>query len=161
MTTEARGGRLKTLLRRALSWTAVSLLLHLAWESAQLPLYTIWRDSSAAYIAYAVVHCTAGDGLIAAATFLASAVLLQNPDWVYSAPLRGVAIVLPLGIAYTAYSEWRNVYEFGSWAYMRTMPLVFGIGSTPLLQWLVVPLGVVLLLRRFQRHPGTKDAISN
>ena len=40
-------------------------LLHLAWEVAQLPLYTLWWDGAAHEIAFAVVHCTVGDVLIA------------------------------------------------------------------------------------------------
>src|SRR5438874_10314577 len=36
--------------RRYLPWLAA---LNLAWELAQLPLYTIWREQSAGYVAFA------------------------------------------------------------------------------------------------------------
>ena len=39
---------------------------HLAWEVAQLPLYTLWHTASPRLIAWAVLHCTAGDLAIAA-----------------------------------------------------------------------------------------------
>ncbi|MBI4757135.1 MAG: hypothetical protein HY778_17315, partial [Betaproteobacteria bacterium] len=45
-------------------------LLSLAWEIAHLPLYTIWREGSPGWIAFAVAHCTAGDVLIGAATLM-------------------------------------------------------------------------------------------
>lgn len=47
-----------------LPWLAA---LSLAWEVAQLPLYTILTDASAGYIAFAVAHCTAGDLMIGSA----------------------------------------------------------------------------------------------
>ena len=50
-----------------------------AWEIAQLPLYTIWRDKGLAANAFAVLHCTAGDLLIAAVSLLgALLVVLMN-----------------------------------------------------------------------------------
>ena len=52
-----------------------------------------------------------------------------------------------LGIAYTAGSEWYNVYEIGAWAYSPHMPLIVGIGLAPLLQWLVVPVATLLMVR--------------
>ncbi|HKB46619.1 MAG TPA: hypothetical protein VKC57_02915 [Ktedonobacterales bacterium] len=55
---------LSLIARRYLPWLAG---LNLAWELAQLPLYTIWREANAGYIAFAVAHCTVGDILIGAA----------------------------------------------------------------------------------------------
>jgi hypothetical protein len=50
-------------------------------------------------------------------------------------------------MAYTAWSEWRNVYVAGNWGYTAGMPLLFGIGLSPLLQWLVLPPVTVLAHR--------------
>ncbi len=54
----------------------------LAWEAAHLPLYTIWRTGTPGEKAFAVVHCTGGDLLIAL-TCLALALLLLagEPAW--------------------------------------------------------------------------------
>ena len=40
---------------------------NLAWESLQLPLYTIWTAGTFGEQVFAVVHCTGGDMLIALA----------------------------------------------------------------------------------------------
>ncbi len=40
--------------------------LHLVWEVAQLPLYTIWSTGTLKQQAFAVLHCTIGDVMIAA-----------------------------------------------------------------------------------------------
>lgn len=133
--------------RALLVWAVVSLVLHLAWEVAQLPLYTIPSAQSGAQIAYAVVHCTAGDVLIAVASFVIAAAACRNIRWPESRPWRGGLSAILTGVSYTAYSEWQNVYQSGNWAYSEDMPLVAGIGLSPLLQWMFVPLMTILAVR--------------
>lgn len=122
-----------------LAWAFWSLLLHLGWEVAHVPLYTLWRDADIGYIAWSIVHCTVGDVLIASATFALTAVALRRLDWPSSTPLRGLPVLLASGVSYTAFSEWRNVFRLRSWAYSDAMPTLWGIGLSPLAQWLVVP----------------------
>ena len=55
-------------------------------------------------------------------------------------------------MAYTAWSEWYNVYRAGSWGYTASMPLIFGIGLSPLLQWLILPPVLVLAYRTLVRR---------
>jgi hypothetical protein len=67
---------------RALRIYAVSsVLLNLAWETLQLPLYTIWNSGSPSERAFAVVHCTLGDGIIAMIALVCSLMLLGCADW--------------------------------------------------------------------------------
>ena len=51
-------------------YLAAAAFGNLAWEFAQTPLYTLWRTGLAGEIAFAVLHCTAGDVVIAGATLL-------------------------------------------------------------------------------------------
>ena len=146
----------RPLLGRALLWAGLSLALNLVWEVAQLPLYTIARDPSVARIAYAVLHCTLGDAIIAAAGFILAGLVFQDADWPSSRPWSGGAVATFFGLVYTAYSEWQNVYQAGAWAYSASMPLVFGIGLAPLLQWLVVPVATLLFVRAWVRTHSHK-----
>jgi hypothetical protein len=41
-----------------------------------------------------------------------------------------------------------NVYRVGSWGYTASMPMIFGIGLAPLLQWLILPPVMVSAYRR-------------
>jgi hypothetical protein len=134
---------------RFLPWFAA---LMLAWEIAQLPLYTIWTEASGMSIGLAVAHCTLGDLLIGgAALFLALLVTGERniARWRW---LRLIFLVVPLGVAYTAFSEWLNTAVLGSWAYAASMPTVAiagaEIGLSPLLQWLLVPPIALALARR-------------
>jgi hypothetical protein len=130
--------RLQTLWRYALA----SMLGHGAWETLQLPLYTIWSDGTPAEIAFAVVHCTGGDLLIAGTTLL-TALLAFGRGWPSDAIAYrkvGIAAVM-LGVAYTIFSEWLNVGVRQTWAYSAWMPQVpwLGTGLSPLAQWIVIP----------------------
>src|SRR3546814_11930886 len=40
-------------------------LANLVWEFAHMPLYTLWETGSPSEIAFAALHCTGGDILIA------------------------------------------------------------------------------------------------
>jgi len=129
-------------------WVLVSSAANLAWEFAQLPLYTLYEDPDTGRIVRYVLHCTAGDVLIALAAYALTALALGNWSWPLRNPLRGIVLATTLGLAYTAASEWYNVYLAPAWAYSERMPLVFGIGLAPLLQWLLIPPLVFLIVRR-------------
>jgi hypothetical protein len=135
--------------RRYLPWLAV---LNLAWELAQLPLYTIWREQSAGYVAFAVAHCTVGDILIgAAALTLALIAARAGPPMRW--PWLQVALIATVaGAAYTLVSEWMNTSLRQGWQYSELMPTLdlggFVIGVSPLAQWLVVPPLALYLARR-------------
>jgi len=117
--------------------------LNLAWEIAQLPLYTLWSEASAGTIAFSVAHCTAGDIAIGAAALIMVLVLGREravAQWCW----RRIAVWTALaGAAYTVFSEWNNTAILGSWAYSGLMPTLevagIDIGLSPLLQWLVLP----------------------
>lgn len=134
-----------------LVWAGLSLPLHFGWEVAQLRLYTLWRDADPLHIAWAILHCTAGDVLIASATFALVSAALRGTDWPDRLPRRGLALLLIGGVAYTVFSEWFNVYRLGSWAYADAMPTLWGIGLAPILQWLLVPMLALRLYVRFYR----------
>ena len=140
--TACGGSTLLSLLRRYLSFTAIG---HLAWEGAQMPLYTLWWTGSGGEIGFAILHCTGGDLLIAALSLLA-ALALMGPAWWPARQFRRVAVTAVIfGLGYTIWSEYLNVFIRHSWSYTDAMPVVpwLGVGLTPLLQWLVVPAGAL------------------
>jgi hypothetical protein len=135
------------LLARLVLWSALAFLLNLAWELAQVRLYALWDTTSGLGIASALLHCSLGDMLIALAMYAIAAVALRRWDWPASRPWTGGAIVVVGATAFTAWSEWYNVYRAGNWGYAAGMPLIFGIGVSPLLQWIIVPVAIVGVFR--------------
>ena len=132
---------------KVLKWAALALVLNLVWEIVQLPLFTIPTARSMAQIVYVIAHCTVGDAVIAAVSFAIASLLLRDADWPLVEPWRGGIIVMWLGVMYTSYSEWRNVYEAGNWGYSSNMPLIYGVGLAPLVQWIFIPVAAILILR--------------
>jgi len=144
---------------RAGLWAALAFVLNLAWEIAQIRLYTIWADEDRLSVAWALLHCSLGDVLIALTMFALTGLVLRCTVWPEGRPWAGSTIAVSGALAYTAWSEWHNVYRAGSWAYTANMPLIFGIGLFPLLQWLILPPILVLAYRKlgpevFRRPDG-------
>jgi hypothetical protein len=135
-----------------------SLIGHLVWEVAQLPLYTIWQTGTRAEIAFAILHCTVGDVMIAGLSLLVAVALWGSADWPHEGARPIWFILVVLGIGYTIYSEWLNVSVRRSWAYSDWMPTLpfLGTGLGPLLQWLVVPTFVSYVVAR--TPPWTRPA---
>ena len=143
----------KTFIRNLATWAGCAFVLNLGWEVAQLPLYTIFAVGTPKEIVFAIAHCTLGDVLIAVSSFVVGLIATRRGDWPMSRPLLGGAAAMLFGLAYTAFSEWQNVYQAGSWSYASAMPLLFGIGLAPLLQWIVVPTVCIAGLRRLWIAP--------
>ena len=137
--------------RTILRWLVLAAALNLAWEIAQLPLYTIFHDGQWGQIVFAVAHCSAGDVLIALVCYLVASAVTLDLTWPWHRPGRGVLVAIVAGVAYTVFSEWLNVSVRGSWAYTDAMPQLWGVGLTPLLQWLVLPLIALWLIRSGRR----------
>ena len=90
-----------------------------------------------------MVHCTAGDFIIAGIALMLAVAMIGERAWPMRA-LRPVALLaIAFGLGYTIFSEWLNIVVRQSWAYSELMPVVpaIGTGLAPLAQWLVVPLG--------------------
>ena len=114
---------------RAGLWSALAFVLNLTWEIAQVRLYTIWTEADRLSVAWALLHCSLGDVVIALSIYVLAGAALRRADWPVSRP-------------------WAGVYRASSWGYTASMPLIFGIGLSPLLQWLVLPPVLVVAYRK-------------
>ena len=139
------------------TYLSVMAIAHLLWETFQLPLYTIWLNGRQQDIAFAVVHCTVGDIVIAGLSLVAALVVFGARTWPADRFVPVVALTLLIGIAYTIFSEWLNTSVRKSWTYSELMPIVPWIrtGLSPFLQWLIVPaLGFAAVTRKRGRTPS-------
>jgi hypothetical protein len=123
-------------------YLGVTLIANLIWEIVQLPLYTLWTTGTVRQQAFAIVHCTIGDAMIAALCLILALLVFAEPTWPTTSAVRVFSATLAIGIGYTIYSEWINTSVRGNWAYSPWMPIIplLGTGLSPLLQWLVVPI---------------------
>ena len=115
---------------------------NLIWEFAHMPLYTLWETGSPGEIAFAAIHCTGGDILIAMSALLAALFLLGSSQWPTTGYRRvGLATIL-IGLGYTVLSEWLNIEVREAWSYRDLMPVipVIDAGLSPIAQWIVLPI---------------------
>ena len=131
----------RTLLPFLRNYLSASIPLHLAWETAQLPLYTLWTTGKPREITFAIIHCTVGDIMIAAFAIAAGLFLFGGKEWPRRHALRVATATVIFGISYTIFSEWLNVSVRESWAYSELMPIfpILGTGLSPVMQWLMIP----------------------
>ena len=134
--------------RSKLAWRFVVLRFapllgagNLAWETLQLPLYTLWHEGTRQAQLFAILHCTTGDVMIGTASLLTSVMLFGRHGWPSSKHGRVLGTVMFVGAAYAVFSEWINTEVTRSWQYTEAMVRVppLGTGLAPLLQWIVVP----------------------
>lgn len=140
-------------------YLVISAFSHLTWETIQLPLYTIWSTATYGELAFAVLHCTGGDMLIALATLIASLFVTGGSDWPFK-DFRRVAILAVFGgLAYTVFSEWLNIGVRGAWAYSDLMPTLprIGTGLSPLLQWALIPTAALAMVERLSMDNSRTD----
>jgi len=132
-------------------YLGVSAFAHLAWETLQLPLFTLWTGALRWEVVFAVVHCTVGDLMIAASSLIAAILVGRSWSWPRGDWKQVAVLTIIFGLSYTAYSEWFNVYVRNAWAYSASMPTVriggIELGVSPLLQWLIVPIVALASVR--------------
>lgn len=142
-----------SVLRRYMAFVAGA---NLAWEFAHLPLYTIWETGTPFELAFAALHCTGGDLLIALSSVMLALFLVGRSGWPARGHGRVAALTIAFGLAYTVFSEWLNIEIREAWAYRDLMPVfpVIDAGLSPLLQWVVIPLAAFWWARRpvLQEH---------
>jgi hypothetical protein len=137
-------------LRALRVYLAVILIANFAWEILQLPLYSLWTTGTTWQMAFAVLHCTGGDVLIALSALTIALVVVGTKRWPAEGQERVMLVTLALGVGYTMFSEWLNIVVRSSWAYSELMPVVpiVKIGLFPLLQWIFIPTIALSLARR-------------
>jgi hypothetical protein len=145
-----RGGLWRVPEVRLAGW---GLILNGVWEFLQSPFYAD-HDRGLFYIGWTRLHCTGGDLLILLAAFWGTSFLFRERFWWARPRWSDVAFFVLLGLGYTAWSEWYNTQVRHAWEYAEAMPLLFGLGLLPLLQWLLLPPVILALVKRL---PARRD----
>ncbi len=124
-----------------------AFVLDAIWELLQSPLYAD-HDRGLLYLLRTRLHCTAGDVLISLAVFLLTSLAFRSRYWFLIPRLLPRAVFVVGGLSYTTFSEWFNTRVALAWEYAPAMPRILGVGLLPLLQWIIIPLVLLAVLRR-------------
>lgn len=132
-------------------WTALALFsfgLHYVWETLHVSLYDGVAQQSHAAGVVCCLRAAAGDVMIALVSYGTVAALTRNRLWLADPRLSTVGGYVGAGLVITVAMELLSTGAWGRWTYAPAMPTVFGVGVSPLLQWLVLPPVALWLARR-------------
>lgn len=139
----------------------LALLFNFPWEVLQAPLFEGMAAAPHAIVISACLQATLGDAMIVLLAHASVAVATRRRHWMLALSRREVAGFVAVGIAITTVIEWLATrgHWAQTWAYSSAMPLVpgIGVGLSPLLQWVIVPLIMLWFAHRQSAHAGVVD----
>lgn len=126
-----------------------SFVLHFVWEMLQVPTYAGMADLQHWDGILICLQATLGDVGFALAAFWVAAGFRRSRFWLAGLDRRVFAVFLSVGIVLTVAFEFYYTQVTHRWIYSDLMPLLppFGTGASPLLQWIIVPVLVVEMMR--------------
>ena len=120
----------------------VAFVLHYLWENAHIELYTAYDGISGPMPI--VLYATLGDVAYTLFAYALFALYKRDAQWVSRVRMRDCAYLALLGFSIAVFVEWKAMF-LERWAYTPDMPLVFGLGLSPILQMtILLPLSVIL-----------------
>ena len=127
-----------------------SYLINLLWEVAHSALYD-WNkaplQNSVYYYIPRILYSTLGDAVVIALLFGFLVILNNGMAWIHMPQAREYAVFVVAGIFFAVLIELRAMAE-NRWSYSQYMPVVLGIGLTPLIQLAVTGLVTLFVVRR-------------
>ncbi len=128
-----------------------AFLVNLVWEMLQMPLFAYPTAVTWGQASLECVQAAAGDALMLLASFWLVALLWRDRRWILQPSTGALGLFLVPGLAMTVVFEALATDVWGRWTYADTMPVlpVTGTGVVPLLQWVLLPLLIVWLVRRW------------
>ena len=121
------------------------LILNLIWEFSHYGLYNDY--SSVTGIPHLII-ASFGDLFFVGLIFLFVSLKNKKMGWIKKPKRADYFFIVFLGLAISVVIEIINVNLLGRWEYKPEMPLVFGIGLSPLLQLFSTTLISLEILRR-------------
>ena len=135
----------------------LSFVLHFVWEFLQVPTYAGMATLPHWEGVKVCTSATVGDVGFALTAFWATSAAARSRAWIADPRPWQIVLFVAVGVGLTVGFEYYYTEVSERWNYSDLMPLVppFGTGLSPLMQWLVVPLLVVSLIRRIVRTGPT------
>ena len=124
---------------RVAALAVVAFALHFVWEMGHAKWFATMKElpfwTATAWCARAALW----DVAISAAAYLAASLVARNMRWIRRRSPLPLTVYVALGLIVTIAVE-RWALAVGRWRYAATMATIAGIGLSPLLQWIAIPL---------------------
>ncbi len=127
----------------------VAFFLNLLWENLHSLLYG-WNkfplQNDVYFYVYRILRSTFIDGILITLIFLINIFLKKDFNWINKPKKRDYYLLAFLGLLFAATIEIKSKV-FNSWNYNEYMPLIFGIGISPLIQLAVTGILTLKIIR--------------
>jgi hypothetical protein len=125
-----------------------AFLLNFVWEFLQMPLFTAPpADMPHWDIVKIYAFASVADGFIMLIAYWMTSAFARSRYWFVAAERGHVLIFLIIGLAITSAIE-LIATEMCVWTYSPLMPVLFGVGLSPFIQWVIPPLITLWFTRR-------------
>lgn len=132
------------------------MILHFLWEMAQGGLFVGMQDQPFAQAAVRCLKAALGDIVITAIAYALAALTVRRIHWPLMRRFTASGVFLLTGLVITIAFE-QFALATARWAYVPEMPTLFGVGISPIMQWVVIPLIELPLFRTIWRSaPGRR-----
>lgn len=127
---------------------AISFFLNLIWESLHWPF--LYKDCNwDMNFAVLMFYVSNIDALLIVWSIILWNIFWKQRDWFYDFSRKKQIYIGIITIFIAILVEIKWVYLFHEWAYSDIMPLVFGIGLSPLLQLILTSYISIYILRKY------------
>lgn len=149
--------RLRAMLDRRFATLALGLfILNFAWEMAQAGFYSSMAGLSFWSATWLCTRAAAADVALLAIFFVIAALVARDAAWPLHLTLPPAAAFFG-GCLLSAVGIERWALATARWSYGEDMPLIFGVGALPLLQWILIPAVAVLSFRMAESSLMRRD----
>ena len=111
-----------------------AFVLNFVWEITHGAFLFENHNFDAAFYVPHLAHMAFKDSIIIIAIYLIMVIFSKNLLWIKCMNRKHIISSLFIGLIIAAFIEYRAVYIAELWSYSSHMPLIFGIGLSPLLQ---------------------------
>lgn len=124
----------------------ISVIINFVWEMAQMPFYNNYHfnleNSLFCFIA------SLGDAIMILIIFLTGKIVFKNYSWIDNLNIYKILFTLIAGLILAIFVELAGL-RLDLWNYSNFMPKIkfLSIGILPVLQMLILPLGVFQLIK--------------
>lgn len=127
-----------------------SFVLHFVWEFLQVPAFAGMPEMNHWQGIVVCTEATIGDVGVALGAFWSATLVGRSRYWFLRPSFLPLVVFIGIGAGLTVGLEYYYTEVSNRWAYADIMPLVppFGTGLSPFLQWIIIPLMVVFIVRR-------------
>jgi hypothetical protein len=124
--------------------------LNFLGEMVQARFYSSMKGMPFWSATWLCTRAAAADVALLALWFVITALTTRDPAWPLHPTAKAVAVFLALCLLATAAIEqWAIASR--RWSYNDDMPMIFGVGALPLVQWVLIPILSVFAYRRASR----------